>query len=165
MRCGMKSVLLFCTVCIFPVLNVYAPPSANEWSAAPYCPGGCTLDYLKQGWSEYYGYKGSDWMESKKQEMLSSIANGTLTDWLDKDPGQAHNNVFSYYFYKGEIPNLEGKFISQVEQEALFSDVGQDLKNNQFPLGNRTYVNFTFLLTVAAITVGVVGFVIWRKGK
>lgn len=149
---------------IFPISKIFAPPSPNEWGRAPYCPGGCPLDYLTQRWSEYYDYKGSEWMEAKKQEMLVSMENGTLTDWLDKDPSQAHYNVFSYYFYKGEIPNLEGKFIGQVEQETLLSDMEQNLKNNQFPLGNHTYINFTFLL-IAIVIASVIGFVIWSKRK
>ena len=138
--------ILFVFLILFPVSDIFAPPSPNEWSKAPYCPLGCSLDYLKQRWSEYYDYKGSDWMEIKKQEMLSSIDNKTLYEWLNKDPTRAHYNVHNYYFYKGEVPNLENKFIDQVSQEIFWSDVENNIKNNQFPLGEHMYINFTLLL-------------------
>lgn len=164
----MKTKLLIILVVfsiLFPVSDVFAPPSPNEWSKAPYCPLGCTMDYLKQRWSEYYDYKGSEWMEIKKQEMFSSIDNGTLNEWFNKDPTRAHNNVFNYYFYKGEVPNLDGKFINQVSQEIFWTDVENNLKNNQFPLGGHMYINFTFLLVIiTGIIVGIV-FVIRRNRK
>jgi hypothetical protein len=145
----MKTKLLlsiFVFFILFPTSDIFAPPSPNEWPKAPYCPGGCPLDYLKQRWAEYYDYKGPEWMETKKQEMLFSIKNETLYEWLNKDPTLAHYNVHNYYFYKGEVPNLEGKYIYQVSQETVWSDVENNIKNNQFPLGEHTYINFTLLL-------------------
>lgn len=154
-------IILFVLSTLLPVTDIFAPPSPNEWSSAPYCPGGCSLDYLKQKWSEYYDYKGKEWMELKKQEMLSSMNNGTLNDWLNVDPTSAHYNVHNYYFYKGEIPNREGKFIDQVEQEIFLAH----LENNRFPLGEHMFINFTVLLTIVSGTVIVIVFVIWRKRK
>lgn len=163
----MKTVLLILLTLsiLFPMSDVYAPPSPNEWPAAPYCPGGCQLDYLKQRWAEYYDYKGEEWMELKKHEMLLSMENGTLMDWLNKDPTRAHYNVFNYYFYKGEIPNIEGKLIDQVEQELFFSDIKHNLENNQFPLGNNMHINFVLLLSIIGSIIGVIIFIIWRKRK
>ena len=157
-------IILFIFFVLFPASDIFAPPSPNEWPAAPYCPGGCQLDYLKQKWSEYYDYKGEEWMELKKYEMISSIENGNLTNWLNQDPTQAHYNAFNYYFYKGEIPNIEGKFIDQVEQDMFFSDMKQNLENNQFPLGNHTYINFTLLLAMIG-GIACMIFIVWRKRK
>lgn len=154
-------IILFAFFVFFPTSDIFAPPSPNEWPAAPYCPGGCQLDYLKQKWSEYYDYKGEEWMELKKYEMLLSIENGNLTDWLNKDPTQAHYNAFNYYFYKGEIPNIEGKFIDQVEQEIFRAH----LENNQFPLGEHMFINFTVLIAIVSGSVIGIVFVVWRIRK
>ncbi|HEX9845917.1 MAG TPA: hypothetical protein VGA92_05570 [Candidatus Nitrosotenuis sp.] len=158
-------VILFVPSILFPASNVFAPPSPNEWPAAPYCPGGCSIDYLKEKWSEYYDYKGSEWMEARKQEMLNAMSNGTLNEWLNADPMNAHYNVHAYYFYKGEIPNHEGKFIDQVAQEIFLSDMENSLQNNRFPLGEHMYVNFTFLLTVIGGSIVGIIFAIRRKRK
>jgi hypothetical protein len=145
--------------------SVFAPPSPNEWSAAPYCPGGCAIEYLKEKWSEYYDYKGSEWMETRKQEMLNAMNSGTLNEWLNADPTRAHYNVHTYYFYKGEIPNLEGKFIDQVAQEIFLSDMENSLQNNQFPLGGHMYINFTFFLAIIGGSIVAIIFAIRRKRK
>ncbi|AFS82992.1 hypothetical protein NSED_05950 [Candidatus Nitrosopumilus sediminis] len=157
--------LLFAFSILFPITEIFAPPGPNEWSRAPYCPAGCSLDFMKQRWSEYYNYKGSEWMELKKQEMLLSINNGTIEDWLNTDPSRAHYNVFNYYFYAGEIPNLEGKFIDQVKQDMFFSDMKQNLNNNQFPLGNHTYINFSLMLAGVTSIAVVITFILWKKRK
>jgi len=72
---NIRLVILFVLPILFPTSSVFAPPSPNEWPTAPYCPGGCPIDYLKEKWSEYYEYKGSEWMETKKQEMLNAMNN------------------------------------------------------------------------------------------
>jgi hypothetical protein len=163
MKTRLLIILLVLSI-LFPTSNIFAPPSPNEWPSAPYCPGGCSFDHMKQRWSEYYNYKGSKWMEIKKQEMFASVESGTLDEWLD-EPTMAHNNVRTYYFYQGEVPNHDGKFLNQVVQERFFFDMEQNLKNNQFPLGGHMSINFAFLLV---ITVGgIIGtiFVIRRKRK
>ncbi len=157
-------IVLFVISILFPISNIFAPPTPNEWPGAPYCPGGCSFDHLKQRWSEYYDYKGSEGMEVKKNEMLSSIDNGTLNEWLDVDPTRAHSNVHTYYFYQGEVLNRDGKSIDDVTFERFFSDVQQNLRNNHVPLG-QIYIDFTFLLVlIVGIIIGVI-FVIWRKRK
>lgn len=145
--------------------QIYAPPSENpDWQNYPYCPGGCSHDYLKKEWAKYYDIKGAEWMENKKQEMFAVIENGTLDAWL-ADPTWANSNVHTYYFYKGEVTNSEDKYIDQVEQERFFSDMEQNLRNNNFPLGEHLYINFTLLLVIiVGFVVGII-FVIKRKRK
>ena len=101
---------------IFAPMNlVYAPPSANpDWQEYPYCPGGCSNEYLKTEWEKYYDIKGAEWMEQKKQEMFSAYENGTLYEWIDSDQSKANQNVFTYYFVAGEIPNHDGEYFDSV---------------------------------------------------
>jgi hypothetical protein len=94
--------------------NVFALPGPNEWSGAPYCPLGCPLDYLKQQWAKYYDFKGSQWMEMKKIEMFDSYNNGTLETWLQTGPPTQNSNVHFYYFFKGEIPDIDGRYVDEV---------------------------------------------------
>ncbi|MGI0056745.1 MAG: hypothetical protein ACREAK_05150, partial [Nitrosarchaeum sp.] len=93
--------------------NVFAPPSPNEWPAAPYCPGGCQLDYLKQKWAEYYDYKGEQWMEMKKKEMFDAYNNGTIEKWLQTGSPTQNSNVHFYYYLRGEIPDLHGSNVHE----------------------------------------------------
>lgn len=150
---------------LFPIQNVFAPPSLNpDWQAAPYCPGGCPLDYLKQSWAEYYDMKGSEWMETKKQEMLSAIKNGTLDEWIDLDPTMAHHNVHTYYFVKGEIPDQDGKYIDQIYAEKERQKLEQQIGQGYLPMGEYTLpLN---IIIIVALLIGV-GILIWilRKRK
>ena len=158
-------IILFALSILFPISDIFAPPSANpDWPGAPYYPGPTSIDFYKEGWAKYYDIKGVEWMETKKQEMFSAIESGTLDEWLD-EPTLAHSNVHTYYFYQGEVPNHDGKFLDQVLQEKFFSDVEQNLKNNQFPLGGHMYINFTFLLVMIVIAIIGIVFVIRRKRK
>ena len=98
-----------------PIQLVYAPPSVNpDWQNYPYCPGGCPRDYLVEEWAKYYDLKGSEWMESKKQEMLSAMNNGTVRQWVENDPIKANQNVFTYYYILGEIPDYDGKYFPEI---------------------------------------------------
>ena len=79
--------MLFAMLVLLPLQLVYAPPSYNpDWQSYPYCPGGCSNEYLKTEWAKYYDIKGSEWMEQKKIEMLFAIDNRTLEQWVDDDP-------------------------------------------------------------------------------
>ena len=80
-------ILLFAMLVLLPLQLVYAPPSYNpDWQSYPYCPGGCSNEYLKTEWAKYYDIKGSEWMEQKKIEMLFAIDNRTLEQWVDDVP-------------------------------------------------------------------------------
>lgn len=67
-------------------------------------------DYRK-AWMPYYDYKGSEWMESKKTEMVDAKNNDKLAEWMNSDI--SNHNVFSYYLSVGEIsfpPEYDGPF-------------------------------------------------------
>ena len=101
---------------IFAPMNLaYAPPSVNpDWQEYPYCPGGCSTEYLKTEWAKYQDIKGAEWMEQKKQEMLSAYQNGTLDEWIESDQSKANQNVFTYYFIAGDIPNQDEEYFDSI---------------------------------------------------
>lgn len=99
--------------------------STNEnWPDAPCygCPG-CYpgLEQEKIDWQPYYDFKGSEWMDSKKQEMIQAIQNDTLDEWLELTPNTlANHNVLNYYFLLGEAPIHDGMYFDQaLEQENM----------------------------------------------
>ena len=155
--------ILFAFFIIFPSYDVFAPPSPNEWPGAPYCPWDCPLDYLKQKWAEYYDYKGSEWMETKKQEMLVAMENGTLDEWRNKDPTMAHYNVYAYYFYKGEIPDADGKYVDQVYAERELQKLEQQIGSGNLPIGEYTLSLNAIIITALLIGVGILIWISRRK--
>jgi hypothetical protein len=155
-----KLLIIISALVLIPIQLVYAPPSPNEWPDAPYCPGGCTLDYLKEKWAQYYDYKGSEWMEHNKQEMLDAMKNGTFDEWIHKDP--AHDNVRMYYLIKGEIPDTDGKYIDQIYAEQEWQYLEQQIGHGYLPIGEYT-LSLNFVI-IAILFVGV-GLLIWISWK
>ena len=89
----------------------------EDWSEAPCFSGrrgiDPSLNQMKQAWSTYYDFKGKEWMESKKQELLNVIQNGTLIEWKKMDDMGANSNVYTFYFLKGDVPNEDGLFVEE----------------------------------------------------
>jgi len=93
----------------------------EDWSDAPCwgrrCAGSepacINPNWWKERWAPYYEYKGKDWMESKKQELLSAIESKTLADWLLLSVNNTNKNVHDYYYYMGEVPNRYGVKVNQ----------------------------------------------------
>lgn len=154
------SLLVLFVLVLIPIQLVYAPPSPNEWPNAPYCPGGCKLDYLKEKWAQYYDYKGSEWMEHKKQEMLDAIKNGTLDEWRQNDP--AHDNVRMYYFIKGEIPDTDGKYVDQIYAEQDWQYLERQIEQGNLPIGEYT---LSLNIIIIPILFAGVGILIWISQK
>lgn len=100
------------------VLEISALCMINEdWSDAP-CFSGIrgedpSLNQMKQNWAPYYEFKGAEWMEVKKQELMQTIQNGNLIDWKKGDLDGSHHNVYMYYFLKGDVPNEDGLFAEE----------------------------------------------------
>jgi hypothetical protein len=74
----------------------------EDWSDAP------CFDVLpvnrqeyRNAWEPYYDYKGSEWMEQKRTEMLDARDQQRLAEWMNS--GSQNHNVFSYYHSRGEI--------------------------------------------------------------
>ena len=83
----------------------------QDWSDAP-CYG-CRdchpgLEQEKLDWAPYYDYKGSTWMDAKKQQLETAIHNNSLREWFGQSNTGAHKNVHQYYFLQGDVPNIYG---------------------------------------------------------
>lgn len=78
----------------------------QDWPASPCygCPG-CspTLEKQKEDWAPYYDYKGSEFMEQKKQEMINAIKNNQLDEWLGSGLRDQNSNVYHYYELHGGL--------------------------------------------------------------
>lgn len=98
----MKTVLLIALIGfsgMFFISQADAMCAVNEdWPQAP-----CldtppyTIDEKKQAWSPYYNYKGSEWMEQKKSEMVNALDTDAFQEWVSKPDDYSHWNVYSYY--------------------------------------------------------------------
>jgi len=100
----------------------------EDWPDAPcYSKRGedPSLNQMKQWWSQYYELKGSEWMESKKQELVQAIQNGNLLEWKKGDPDRTRNNVYMYYFVMGDVPNEDGLFAKEYYGIRLLSPLHQ----------------------------------------
>jgi len=54
-------------------------------------------------WADYHDYKGTEFMDAKKQEMTHAIQNNRLQQWIDESI--QNYNVWTYYYFSGEAPN------------------------------------------------------------
>jgi len=80
------------------------------------------LEQEKMDFAPYYDYKGSEWMESKKQEMNLAIQNDTLSEWIDLiSESQAHHNVHTYYFLQGEVLRHGMTFSESIEYNKVWN--------------------------------------------
>ncbi len=100
------------------ITDVFAICLGNQdWPDAPCFSGkrgdNPSLIQMKQEWAPYYDFKGKDWMESKKQELMTAIENERLQEWKTKDSTGGHANVYTYYFLMGHVPNEDGLFVRE----------------------------------------------------
>lgn len=123
----MKTLPLVIVVILFTFLILmtnhpsYAPCLANpDWYYSPcYAIPGfhVTKEQMQKDWSEYYQYKGSQWMAMKRAEMNSAITNGTLKEWAQ---GSLSNyDVWFYYYLNDKAPTYPGSFIINQDQSPL----------------------------------------------
>ena len=142
---------------IIPFQLVFAPPSENpDWPDYPYCAGGCSLDYLKQEWLKYAQLKDHEWLEMKKTEMLAAIKNGTLEEWLYKEPDNSNNNAWAYYFFKGEVPAGDGKYVDEHYSDQIDSENVIQIGTGEALFGDSNIAN----IVIISILLGVVAIII-----
>ena len=115
----------------------------------------------KKNWGPYYDFKGSEFMEAKKAEMLQALEDDNLQEWRREGPEDQHNNVFLYYYFQGFIPHEDGKYYEQHKQEEITAYYVAVLSEGFIPIGS-TNIHFVFILIPA---VAITAFVIWRKRK
>lgn len=102
-----KFVILFCSI-IFGMSASLTYVSAScaqntDWQEAPcFDVLPVNREEYRTAWEPYHEYKGSEWMEQKKADLLLAIEDGTFMEW----EGNAENsNVYQYYHSIGLVPN------------------------------------------------------------
>jgi len=89
----------------------YAQCTQNDdWPDRPCLDGSTRGSYFQNDvdkWRQYYDYKGSVAMESKKLEMNRIIQQNQLQEWIS----QSHENynVWKYYYFLGEAPDVSSE--------------------------------------------------------
>ena len=152
---------------IFPLViqHGFAMCATNEdWPDAP------CMDMIGNGhypqeqvdrWSDYYDYKGEQFMETKKAEMNQAIQDDILQEWVDESI--QNHNVWTYYHFSGYAPGIP-----------YYHAAGFELITREnMPLQNLISIHNPFWYDPQAwIVAGVVGCVIaiptiavWRKRK
>ena len=125
--------IIILLVAILPlyVIDIFASCIDNrDWALAPCYAPEPSFSMIKRDWSDYYSYKGEDWMETKKSDMLNAYQNGTLDKWLEDGPPDQNQNVYFYYYLNDQIPNSDGKYASEEfanqNSEMKLSDVSPE---------------------------------------
>ncbi len=54
-------------------------------------------------WTEYYDYKGAQFMESKKMELDKAVKEDRLMGWVNESI--QNSNVWQYYYFSGQAPS------------------------------------------------------------
>jgi len=149
----------------FALDDVFAPPSVNpDWQSYPYCPGGCSQTRLIEEWAKYYDIKGEEWMEQKKLELFNAQENRTLNGWIDSDPTKANQNVHTYYYILGEIPDFDGNFLSLMDNCPVLYFLNyawQDCGS----IFTWSILGIPLLVIIVAPIGSVLAFIVWRIRK
>lgn len=101
-----KFVILLCSI-VFGMSASLTSVSAScaqntDWQEAPcFDVLPVNREEYRIAWESYYDYKGSEWMEQKKMEMIDAKNDGRLADWIDDN--SQNRNVFSYYHSRGDL--------------------------------------------------------------
>lgn len=97
--------ILFAVGMIIPIMSnqfVDARCAPNpDWPLAPCYDeqrSSIPTDKDKSTWAKYYDYKGAEFMESKKKDMLDALRSGKLCEWQSDGPPSQNYNVLTYYF-------------------------------------------------------------------
>lgn len=117
------TMLILVTYTVFPLTKECQ--TDVDWPEKPcykkYEYPGKEVEFKK--WSEYYDFKGPEFMEIKKNEMIQALESGSLKSWIkqqgsigdrdiDKFTNNTNHNVWFYYYLKGDIPSpWDGKYI------------------------------------------------------
>jgi hypothetical protein len=138
----------------------------EDWPDAPCWEKRCTgndepactdPNWWKERWVPYYDYKGEEWMEIKKIELLDAIETNNFVEWKSLTRDSAHDNVYDYYFYMGKIPNSNGMFADQIFAQSPIPYVVDIIFNAYEQLNNRlsTDSEFAQLLQTEVVGFGV----------
>jgi len=149
--------------------NVFAACVVNDdWPQKP-----CldtppySLEDQKQAIGPYYDYKGSEWMEEKKSEMIQALENGNFREWVDAPDDYSHWNVYDYYsIFEGY--NYETYESTEFTDEQISTDSCPVLYFLNYAwedcgsILTWSILGIPLLVIIAAPIVSVSAFVIWR---
>jgi hypothetical protein len=100
---GVFGVFVFFGMFVFSNF-AFASCAVNEdWAKAPcFDVLPVNREEYRAAWAPYHDYKGSEWMEQKKVELLQAIEDGTFMEW---ENSAENSNVYQYYHSIGLVPN------------------------------------------------------------
>lgn len=99
---------------IFQNSPAFASCTVNEdWPDAPcFDTLPISREEYRAAWAPYYNYKGSEWMEQKKAELLEVIEDETFMEW---EGSFENSNVYNYYHSIGVVSNQYDYFFFEDE--------------------------------------------------
>jgi len=104
MKTRLLIILVITGMIIFIMPNQFADARCApnpDWSLAPCYDeqiSSIPTDKDKSTWAKYYDYKGAEFMESKKTDMLDALRSGKLCEWESDGLAFQNYNVLTYYF-------------------------------------------------------------------
>lgn len=125
----------------------------------------------RTAWAPYYDYKDSEWMETKKAELLQAITDGTFMKW---ENSSENSNVYQYYHSIGVVPNQyeyfffdDGSLLNICGDEAFLIDGVCALIHPKSPSDEEVFSFQVYLLAIFSFIVGlpIIGVVYWWKKK
>jgi hypothetical protein len=113
---------------VFQNTPAFASCAVNEdWPDAPcFDVLPVNREEYRMAWAPYYDYKGSEWMEQKKTEILQAIENGTFMEW---EGSVENSNVYNYYHSVGLVPNQYEYFFFEDEAQKHVTSPLQQFKS------------------------------------
>lgn len=98
---------------------VFASCAVNEdWPNAPcFDVLPVNREEYRTAWEPYYDYKGSEWMETKKTELLLAIESGEFKEW---ENNTENRNAYQYYYSIGLVPNQHEYFFFEDDPRYYF---------------------------------------------
>ena len=81
-----------------------------------------SVEQEKKDWQGYFDYKGEQWMNQKRNEMLKVIEQENLEQWLDhKSPHytDSNRNVWQYFYINGQVPREHGKYVTEFDPQDI----------------------------------------------
>ena len=152
---------------VFPLVlqQGFAMCAVNEdWPDAP------CMDMIGNGhypqeqvdrWSDYYDYKGEQFMDAKKAEMNQAIHEDILQEWVDESI--QNHNVWTYYHFSGDAPSIPFYHAAGFELITRDKMPLQNLVSMHNPLWHdpQDWIVAGIIGSMIAIS----AIVIWRKRK
>lgn len=83
-----------------------------------------TKEKIQDDWAPYYDYKGKEWMEQKKIELITAIRDDNHHEWRGEN--DANSNVFHYYYAFYEMDKYAYSPLKQFKSGIVFHEIKCD---------------------------------------